>query len=90
MLSKVLYKREAIFWSLALLAIAIVPMKHLPSLCLARNLGFANCWGCGLGHSMQAAFHGEWTTSFSLHPMGILAIVLLIHRIITLLFKPNF
>jgi hypothetical protein len=90
MLSKVLHKREAIFWTLALLAIAMLPMNNLPSLCIAKTLGFAKCWGCGIGHSMQAAFRGDWTTSFALHPLGIIAIVVLIHRIITLLFKPNY
>lgn len=82
-------KWESLFWLVALSVIAFLPMSNLPSLCIAKMIGFNNCMGCGLGHSMQAAFHFHFRESFQIHPLGIFAIFILLHRIITLNIKPK-
>jgi Protein of unknown function (DUF2752) len=80
---------EAFFWSIALLLLALIPLQNLPSLCIAKQIGFLPCIGCGIGHSIQAAFRGNIQESWQWHPMGIFAILILLHRIFTLTHKPK-
>ncbi len=51
------------------------------SFCLSRVLGLGECWGCGLGRSIMHISHGDLAASFSAHPLGIPAIIVVIGRI---------
>ncbi|MFI5251790.1 MAG: DUF2752 domain-containing protein [Bacteroidota bacterium] len=78
---------EAWIWLLALLYMGLMNPtadSHF-SLCLFKNLGFKYCPGCGLGHSISFLLHGQFAQSFHSHPLGIAAVPILIHRIITLI-----
>ena len=79
---------ELLFWisALVLLFIAMPDSNHF-TLCPLSNLGFEFCPGCGLGHSIHYAMWFDITKSFSSHPLGIVAIFILIHRIYQLLIK---
>lgn len=82
---------EGFFWMAALLALAL----HSPldeghaSLCLAKNLNIGFCPGCGLGTSVSWLFRGHLSQSFMSHPLGIPAVVILIHRIWTIFKSPK-
>ena len=55
------------------------------SFCIFKFLGLKFCPGCGLGHSISYLFHGEIRKSFSAHPLGIFAVIVLICRISNLI-----
>jgi len=78
---------EAAIWIGALLYLAFV---HNPGethfvICPFNNLGFDFCPGCGLGNSISMLFQGEIYNSFFSHPLGLLALTVLIIRIIQLI-----
>ncbi len=74
---------EAFVWLLALILLAfMVPDNSGPSLFVFHHLGIESCPGCGLGHSISSALHGDFEQSFRLHPLGIIAIVVLVLRIV--------
>ena len=78
---------EAAIWIGALLYLAFV---HTPgethfTICPIKNLGFDFCPDCGLGNSISLLFQGEIYNSISSHPLGILALTVLIIRIIQLI-----
>jgi hypothetical protein len=76
---------EAWFWLTALVMLAFMdPASTQQTLCLWHFIGVDSCPGCGLGHSMSAAFHGNIRDSFSFHPLGIIAIGVLIARIFSI------
>lgn len=76
---------ELIIWSVALLLLAIMPFgENFVSLCPLHAFGFRFCPGCGLGRSIHNVFRGELYASFHMHPLGIPALAILIHRIYTL------
>lgn len=83
---------ELLFWIMAMLYLAVIsPAAAHFSLCPIKNLGFDWCPGCGLGHSISYIFHGEIKKSWNSHPLGLFAILVIFHRIITLsktFFKP--
>lgn len=77
---------EAIVWICALILLATMnPYTTQPSLCMFHALGIDSCPGCGLGHAISAAFHGQFVLSFETHPLGIVTILLLATRIVTLI-----
>ena len=81
---------EAYFWIIAILFLAFTNPEgesHF-TLCLFKNLGLPFCPGCGLGHSIAYLFKGEWIASWQAHPLGSMAIVILIIRAYTIL-KPD-
>ena len=81
---------EAFIWLLALVLLAFMPVDAAgTSLCMFHQLGIESCPGCGLGHSISAALHGDLVLSIDGHPLGIIAVVLLIFRIIAV-FKAYF
>lgn len=81
---------EAFIWLLALVLLAFMPVDATgTSLCMFHHLGVESCPGCGLGHSISAALHGDLVLSIDGHPLGIIAVVLLIFRIIAV-FKAYF
>lgn len=87
-LSKINY--EAYTWLIALILLALMDpnVEHL-SLCPIKNMGFTFCPGCGLGHSISFLFRGELINSWSAHPLGFPALVILAYRIIYLM-KVNY
>lgn len=79
---------ELIIWIGGLTALAFTnpdSTGHF-TLCPFKNLGFHFCPGCGLGHSISLIFHGRFVDSFSAHPLGFLALIILFSRIIKLSF----
>jgi hypothetical protein len=73
---------EGFFWLSALMLLALMsPALEAPSLCAFHWLGVESCPGCGLGHSISAAFHGQFAASIDYHPLGIFAILILSIRI---------
>jgi len=80
---------EAIIWIAGLLFLAFynsISDNHF-SICPIKNLGFAFCPGCGLGESISHLFRLELWESFSSHPLGLFAFIILSQRIIFLLNK---
>jgi len=78
---------EASIWIAALLYLALI---HIPgnthfTICPIKNLGFDFCPGCGLGNSVSYFFHGDFYRSFTAHPLGIFAVVVLLFRIVFLI-----
>jgi hypothetical protein len=88
--TKVIFQRcfELTFWVSALLLLALIsPTDNHYSLCPLNAVGISFCPGCGLGHSISWLFHGNIEKSLVSHPLGIFAVAVLIHRIITLLIR---
>jgi hypothetical protein len=78
---------EAIVWLAGLVALAISSPQaqgHF-TVCPLALLGFDFCPGCGLGRSVSYLFHGEFARSFTMHPLGIFAVIVLSYRIIQLI-----
>jgi len=67
--------------------LAVTPSSDVPhySWCLFRIIGINFCPGCGLGHSINYLFHGDLRASFSSHPLGPFAVIIIIYRIYRLL-----
>jgi len=78
---------EVVIWPLALIFLSTLdPHVEHWSLCPLKNLGFESCPGCGLGRSISLIFQGEYEASFSAHPLGALAILILAYRTVYLTF----
>ena len=78
---------EVSFWLAALILLAFSnPQEQHYSLCLFDQMGFSFCPGCGIGHSISYFFHGKIIESFHAHPLGIIAIGIIIYRIAQLIF----
>jgi hypothetical protein len=78
---------EAAIWLGALYYLAFM---HIPgethfTICPINNLGFDFCPGCGLGNSISLIFRGDIYNSLLSHPLGILALTVIIMRIIQLI-----
>ncbi|MFS8082478.1 MAG: DUF2752 domain-containing protein, partial [Ginsengibacter sp.] len=54
------------------------------SFCLFKNLGIKFCPGCGLGHSISWLLHGDLNASLKSHPLGIIALPVILYRIFKL------
>ncbi len=79
---------EAFTWLTALLLLAFMQPENTQStLCLLHHAGIESCPGCGLGHSISAAFHGRFLQSFNMHPLGMAAILILTLRITTIFYQ---
>ncbi len=78
---------ELIFWVVALIALANMHPEHGShfSFCIFKMLGFNFCPGCGIGHAISYLFHGNIQASFTAHPLGIFAIVIILLRIVKLI-----
>jgi hypothetical protein len=55
------------------------------TICPLANLGIEFCPGCGLGNSISYIFKGDFIASIHSHPLGILALIILTIRIITII-----
>src|SRR5690625_7670453 len=80
------FERAALL-DMLLMATTLVPTSSGPSYCLLKQLGSELCPGCGLGRSMALAAQGSYQASIQMHPMGIIAIPVLLFRIIQLLIR---
>ncbi|WP_430809769.1 MULTISPECIES: DUF2752 domain-containing protein [unclassified Carboxylicivirga] len=80
---------EAYFWLIALVSLAVSSPgeeTHF-SLCIFNHLGFDFCPGCGLGRAIIYLLHGQLMASWQMHPLAILAVLVLIHRCYSILKK---
>ena len=83
---------EALFWSIGLvylLSINPYQTSHV-TLCPYKNLGIEFCPGCGLGRSISFFYHGDFLHSLQAHPLGIIAFVIILVRIVHLVRKKYF
>lgn len=74
---------EALAWSVGLLVLALynpIHGEHV-SMCVFNTMGFKYCPGCGLGRSISYFLHGDVLMSFTAHPAGIPAVIILLFRI---------
>ncbi|MDN3204465.1 DUF2752 domain-containing protein [Algoriphagus sediminis] len=74
---------ELIFWVASIIAILLIDpdsSAHF-SLCPLDNLGIEWCPGCGLGRSMNLLARGRFAESWAMHPIGLLAYVVILSRI---------
>ncbi len=78
---------EAYFWFGALLSMALTTPTHDThfTFCLFKLMGIDFCPGCGLGHSIIFLFHGNFVDSWNSHPLAILAVAVLLHRVYRIL-----
>lgn len=74
--------REAIIWFLGLLFLGF-NQSHF-TICPLRLLGFEHCPGCGLGLSIHYLFSFSIKESFNTHPLGPVALLVIMHRIYSL------
>ncbi|SIN74930.1 DUF2752 domain-containing protein [Algoriphagus halophilus] len=74
---------ELFFWIGSLIAILMLEPGAEPhmSLCPLDQLGFSWCPGCGLGRSMNLLARGDFQASWSMHPLAMLAYVVIFSRI---------
>ena len=84
-----MFDLEAFMWIIALSYLLFInPYAHQHfTLCPFKNLGISFCPGCGLGRSIAFLYHGDISQSFSTHPLGIAALILILHRIASLLYR---
>ncbi|MDL1893440.1 DUF2752 domain-containing protein [Sphingobacteriales bacterium CHB3] len=77
---------ELMFWVAALVYLAAINPdgNGLPTFCVLKALGITFCPGCGLGSSISHALHGEYIISLRHHPLGLFALIVIIHRVFTL------
>ncbi|PST85045.1 DUF2752 domain-containing protein [Pedobacter yulinensis] len=82
---------ELLFWLTGLTLLFLSdPHQHHFSLCPLANAGLEHwCPGCGIGRSIALLLHGEFSRSFDMHWFGLPALVILLHRIFTLIRKRN-
>jgi hypothetical protein len=78
---------EALMWLAGLVYLVLInpySADHL-NLCAFNAIGIDSCPGCGLGKSISMIFHGDITHSFESHPLGIIALLIITFRIVTLI-----
>ncbi len=82
---------EGFIWiaSLFYFAFFVNPYEVHFTICPLSNLGFDHCPGCGLGNSIALIFRGDFNQSFSTHILGIPALLIILHRIFSII-KFNF
>ena len=80
---------ELFIWPIALIGLWISSFYQESqfSLCPLYNLGFENCPGCGIGRSIGHLLHGEIAISWRHHPLGVFAVLVILHRIYQLTIK---
>ncbi|HQV00636.1 MAG: DUF2752 domain-containing protein [Bacteroidia bacterium] len=76
---------ELIVWIVVITYLGFLnPYQETTSLCAFGWLGLTWCPGCGIGHSISFALHGNISASFESHYLGIIALIILLHRIFIL------
>lgn len=78
---------EGFIWIAAIFYFAffVNPFETHFSICPLSNLGFKHCLGCGLGNSISLFLHGYFTESFNTHILGIPALLIILHRIFSII-----
>lgn len=77
---------EAYIWFVAIALLSFAnPYDHHFTICPIANLGFDWCPGCGLGRSIALFFRGDLVESFKMHPLGMVGLLLLSYRIVSLI-----
>jgi len=78
---------EGFIWIVALFYFAffVNPFETHFTICPLANAGFQHCPGCGLGNSITLFFHGYFIESFNTHILGIPALLIIIHRIYSII-----
>lgn len=78
---------EGFIWIAALIYFTffVNPFETHFTICPLSNLGFEHCPGCGLGNSITLFFHGYFIESFNTHILGIPALLIIIHRIYSII-----
>jgi hypothetical protein len=81
---------EAFIWIVALITLFFVnPSANHFTICPFHHLGLDFCPGCGLGRSISYLLSGHFRESFESHPLGLFAVIILLHRIQQLI-KTNY
>ncbi|MEO6356648.1 MAG: DUF2752 domain-containing protein [Ferruginibacter sp.] len=81
---------ERLFWCMSLvLLFCMRPDNNAPTLCIFSRLNIHTCPGCGIGHAIRDALHLQLGSSFHHHPLGIVAVIIICHRIVQLSLKPK-
>jgi hypothetical protein len=84
---------EALFWlsGIAYLIFFVQADSNF-TICPFHNIGITFCPGCGLGRSITLIFQLRFWDSFNTHPLGFVALIILLYRSITLLviYRKNF
>lgn len=77
---------EALIWTAGILFLLFFDPSHTSqfTICPLHHLGFSFCPGCGLGRSIAFLLNGELAASWSAHPLGIPALLILLFRILKL------
>ncbi len=79
---------ECLFWITSFVVLFFMDAgTTAPSLCIFKWLHLSHCPGCGLGHAIHCALHFQFVSSFQQHPMGIVAVLIILNRIKQLSFK---
>jgi hypothetical protein len=78
---------EGFIWIAALIYFAffVNPFDTHFTICPLSNAGFEHCPGCGLGNSISLFFKGYIIESFNTHILGIPAILIIFHRIYSII-----
>lgn len=78
---------ELLFWASGLLYLACINPADdgLPALCIIKAVTGWECPGCGLGSSIAYLLHGRVESAIVRHPLGLLAVPVILYRICTLL-----
>lgn len=84
-LLRLLWRNNELFvWILALIMLYRADLNSDFTLCVPSNLGWENCLGCGIGHSITALMHGDFVGSSQYHYLGAIALLILLRHIIKL------
>lgn len=78
---------ETAIWFTGLIFLAFFnsPAESHFTICPFAYVGIEFCPGCGLGRSISYLFQGDFAASLNSHPLGILALIIISYRIITLI-----
>lgn len=78
---------EGFIWIAALIYLAffVNPYENHFTICPLAYLGFEHCPGCGLGNSITLFFRGDFSQSFTAHILGIPALIIILHRIYSII-----
>jgi hypothetical protein len=78
---------ELLFWIFGIVGIFFIDpfASEHHTICPIGYLGFSWCPGCGLGRAMKLLLLGEWSSSFSIHPLAGFAWIIIFLRILKLI-----
>lgn len=72
---------ELCFWITAIVLLFFLNTERAAdSFCFFRWIGINWCPGCGIGHSMHAVLNFQFYKAFQYHPLGIVAVLIIFHR----------